>query len=438
MTVREDKFDFRARERRRRRAGLRRRPGQPTRLVLRLGADLLRFRSVITAAEQVKEVEVRGWDVAPEAQDRQLGPGRARKVLSCRREAGRHGQDIRRPDYVATDVRLPHPVRGRHRRNGAGRRDRRCVRRDRRGRAGKPEAAGQRGIKIDNAGEPFDGKYTITTARHRYEPTNGGYTTAFSVTGRQERSLYGLTAGGSRAAAGAGVVIAQVSDANDPQQAGPGEADLPVAVRRLRQRLGPHRAARRRQGPRRDGASPRSATRCWCLRAGRPQRPYVLGGLYNGIDKPSTKGPTTRRRGLRRRQPPLVRLAQRAPDRPARRGRQDGGDHRRNRRRQAEDLPGLGRHRVTVHSDGTVLIEGKKGIVVDAATSDLALKGEDLHHRNQWCFDVRRFGAVDVDSQTALSLKGTTVKVTANAAASSRPAVPTSSPAHRSRSIEGS
>src|SRR5215468_9595569 len=33
-------------------------------LVLQQGRDLLRFRSVVTSAEQVKEVEVRGWDVA--------------------------------------------------------------------------------------------------------------------------------------------------------------------------------------------------------------------------------------------------------------------------------------------------------------------------------------------------------------------------------------
>ncbi|MGA8248452.1 MAG: VgrG-related protein, partial [Nocardioides sp.] len=33
-------------------------------LVLKLGADLLRFRAVVTSAEQVKEVEVRGWDTA--------------------------------------------------------------------------------------------------------------------------------------------------------------------------------------------------------------------------------------------------------------------------------------------------------------------------------------------------------------------------------------
>jgi len=33
-------------------------------LLLRQGSDLVRFRTVVTSAEQVKEVQVRGWDVA--------------------------------------------------------------------------------------------------------------------------------------------------------------------------------------------------------------------------------------------------------------------------------------------------------------------------------------------------------------------------------------
>ena len=60
---------------------------------------------------------------------------------------------------------------------------------------GNPKLRAGAAITIDNVGAPFDGKYTITTSRHRYDP-NTGYTTAFSVTGRQERSLYGLTSGG--------------------------------------------------------------------------------------------------------------------------------------------------------------------------------------------------------------------------------------------------
>ena len=50
------------------------------------------------------------------------------------------------------------------------------------------------------SGEPFDGKYTVTTSRHRFDPTTG-YTTSFAVTGRQDRSLLGLASGGPRAKA---------------------------------------------------------------------------------------------------------------------------------------------------------------------------------------------------------------------------------------------
>ena len=41
-------------------------------------------------------------------------------------------------------------------------------------------------------------------------------------------------------------------------------------------------------------------------------------------------------------------------------------------------LDAVGTRKVTVHSDGTVLIEGKNGIIVDAATSNLELKGTKI------------------------------------------------------------
>ena len=34
--------------------------------------------------------------------------------------------------------------------------------------------------------------------------------------------------------------------------------------------------------------------------------------------------------------------------------------------------------KVTVHSDGTILIEGKQGIVIDAANTKLELKGGEI------------------------------------------------------------
>ena len=70
-------------------------------------------------------------------------------------------------------------------------------------------------ITVDGLGSPFDGKYTVTTSRHRLDPSS--YTTSFSVTGVRDRTLLGLTAdGGLPATAPPGAVIAVVDDVNDP------------------------------------------------------------------------------------------------------------------------------------------------------------------------------------------------------------------------------
>ncbi len=67
---------------------------------------------------------------------------------------------------------------------------------------GNPKLRAGTAIAIDNLGAPFDGKYMVTTSRHSYDPTTG-YTTHFAVTGRQERSLFGLASGGGGSPAGA-------------------------------------------------------------------------------------------------------------------------------------------------------------------------------------------------------------------------------------------
>ena len=141
---------------------------------------------------------------------------------------------------------------------------------------GNPKLRAGAAIAIDNLGAPFDGKYTVTTSRHSYDPTTG-YTTHFAVTGRQERRLFGLASGGgARRAIGRASSIAPGQRRERPAAPGPGEADLPVAVRRLRQRLGAHRAAGRRQGPRALGAARGRRRGAGGLRAGR--HPAALRG----------------------------------------------------------------------------------------------------------------------------------------------------------------
>ncbi len=65
---------------------------------------------------------------------------------------------------------------------------------------GNPRIQAGTAIAIDNLGAPFDGKYVVSTSRHVYDQSTG-YRTHFAVTGRQERSLYGLASGAVRTGA---------------------------------------------------------------------------------------------------------------------------------------------------------------------------------------------------------------------------------------------
>jgi uncharacterized protein involved in type VI secretion and phage assembly len=108
------------------------------------------------------------------------------------------------------------------------------------------------------------------------------------------------------------------------------------------------------------------------------RRPYVLGGLHNGIDLPDSKGiavidsgsgavnrrSTVSRRGHR------IDLLDQA-------GQADGitlasGDGKLSLTIDATSTT------VTVHADGTVKIEGSQGIVIDSAGAKLELKGGEI------------------------------------------------------------
>ena len=238
---------------------------------------------------------------------------------------------------------------------------------------------------------PFDGKYTITTSHHRYDP-NTGYTTSFSVTGRQERSLYGLASGGggSRLRAGPGDRPGQRRQR--PGEAGQGEADLPVVVRHLRQRLGPNRAARRRARTAARWCCPRSATRCWCCSSratsagrmswavsttGSTRRPPTGPTLIDGSSGAINRRSIVSRRGHR------IDLIDED-------GRTEGitlsttGDKLQLKMDSVDT-------KITVHSDGKILIEGKGG--VDDRRGQLQARAQGQrgdHHRDQRSQDRRR------------------------------------------------
>ena len=84
---------------------------------------------------------------------------------------------------------------------------------------GNPELRAGRQGQPGRSRRAVRGKVHDHQRQHRFDPTTG-YTTAITVTGKQDRSLLGLASGGSRSRqTPAGVVIAQVTDVTRPGQA---------------------------------------------------------------------------------------------------------------------------------------------------------------------------------------------------------------------------
>lgn len=413
--VRDDKFEFRTPSSATDAPAADGTAGNP--LVLELGTDLLRVRSSVTSAEQVKETQVRGWDTAEKKAIIGTAPARTTSAELPGASPADLAHVFGDATYVATDVpyRLQAEVdvaaRAVAEQIAGGFAELDAVAR------GNPKIRAGTAVSIDNLGPPFDGKYTVTTSRHHFDQT-AGYVTQFAVTGRQERSLLGLASGngGFPDRRLAGVVVAQVSDVNDPQGRGrvkltyPWLSDTYVSdwARTVQPGAGKDRGAT---------VVPEVGDEVLAaFEQGDIRRPYVVGGLYNGVDTPkagptelvdSGSGEINRRSFVSRRGHRLDFLDQT--------GKTEGvtirtGD---DKLQLLMDATGT---KLTIHSDGTVLVEARQGVTVDAATSTIELKGGDikLTGKNGVTIDGGG-GAVKVTAGSDLSLTGVAAKLEGSA-----------------------
>jgi phage protein D len=376
-------------------------------LVLNLGTDLLRVHATVTSAQQVGSVQVRGWDVAQKRALVATVPARTTSatVSGGVTPAGLAGL-FGNPVYVTGDV----PYRTQAEVEAAADALAEQVAGGFAGlealARGNPALRAGAAIAVDNMGQPFDGKYTITSSRHQYDALSG-YTTALTVSGRQERSLYGLTSGAAGGSGSPGVVVATVTDTNDPERQGRVKVSFPW----LSDDYVSDWARTVQPGAGKD--------RGWMVlpevgdevlvafEQGELRRPYVLGGLYNGQDTPNAGGiplvdgssGAVNRRSMISRKGHRIDLQDED-------GKTEGitltstGD----KVQLVLDHTGT---KVTVHSDGTVLIEGKQGVVVDAGSSTLDLKGTDIKLTAKSGVTIDGgTGAVKVTTNGQLSLSG--------------------------------
>ncbi len=263
-------------------------------LQLVMGQNLLRVRTSVSAAEQVTEVQVRGWDSKNKQAVVGVAPaktGSAAIGVTPAQLAGFFGS----PKFAFTNA--PFASQGEAQSVAEAMADQLASAFvEMEGLAhGNPKLRAGTAVSLGLAGAPFDGKYVLTNTRHSYTPDDG-YTVRFNVSGAQERSLLSLVngnGGGSGGGGGGGpnnrvfgVVVGVVTKNDDPEKLGRVQVQFPWLDADYESDWA--RVAQMGAGPGR-GMVILPEINDEVLVAfehGDTRRPYVLGGLYNGKDKP--------------------------------------------------------------------------------------------------------------------------------------------------------
>ena len=254
------------------------------------GDDLIEFRPRVTSAEQVSTVKVRGWD--PVQKQVVIGSASAGTVAaSIRDRPNALASTFGGPTFTAVNRPLPQAPMV----DGAAASIAEIISgsfAEADGVAmGNPDLKAGSTVSIGVVGDHFEGQYTLSGARHVFG--ENGYRTHFVISGRQDRSLLGLASLGAsngHASAGGqpinGVVVAIVTDNNDPNNAARVKLKFPWLDDSYESDWA--RLAQLGAGPD-SGAHFIPEVNDEVLVAfefGDIRRPYVVGSLHNGQDKP--------------------------------------------------------------------------------------------------------------------------------------------------------
>ncbi|GAA2751241.1 VgrG-related protein [Kitasatospora cinereorecta] len=400
-------------------------PVRSSAFVLELGRNLLRCHTMVTSADQVGDVEVRGWDVRAKRAVVGHAPADRTDRLSLGLTPGQVARPFGESVLLATDV----PYGSQAEADQAARSlaadvassfaELEAVA------MGIPRLRAGAAVALTNIGAPFEGRYTVTSTRHVFDPAVG-YQTWITVSGRADRSLFGLSSGRAderRRERVGGLATATVTDTRDPLSQGRVRLSFPWLSDDYVSDW-----ARTSQLGGKDGGGvfgPEVGDEVLVgFEQGLIDHPYVLGGLYNGVDHPSghdtdlidsTNGAVNRRSLVSRSGNRVELLDAAAGPAGVRLSTGDGKLTLHLDRQQAA---------VVVLSDGTVEIRAKQqvtvraeqGISMDAGTGKLELSGQSVQVTARSGFQVDGgAGAVKVQTQGQVDVQGTTVAVSGQA-----------------------
>ncbi|MGH4023460.1 MAG: VgrG-related protein [Pseudonocardiaceae bacterium] len=389
-------------------------------LVLEAGQNVTAVRAAVSSAEQVGQVEVRGWDYRAKQAVTASAPAKTSSAQLGSITPQSLAQNFGNGTFLATDVP--------HRTQNAAKAAAEALAAQIAGAfaeiegvaKGNPKLRAGTSVSLSGVGVPFEGKYTLSATRHLFTQDTG-YTTLFTVSGRQERSLYGLANGGHERngrRAVSGLVSALVTDVRDPDKLGRVKVKFPWLADDYAS--GWARTVQLGAGAKR-GAMVLPEVNDEVLvgfEQGDFDSPYVLGGLYNGKDAPAASpyeiidgnsGQVAARRLVSRTGHRLELVETATADNVVR---LITGDDK-----HSLELDKKGT-KITVKSDGTVLIEGSRGITIDAKTGPLELKGANVSLKGTAgvkvegaTVAVNAQGAAEFKSSGVVTVQGSLVKI---------------------------
>lgn len=379
-------------------------PAAPSGVIpeLEMGLTLLSLDATATAAGQSSQVEVRGWDVKQKRET--VSTKTTGATVGATPQLGTPAA-IRRSFNTGTVVgtRTPYPTVAQTQKaadaiaeqlgssaielSGAA--------------LGDPRIKARGGIKLSNVGK-FNGTYVVNQVRHIWEP-EAGYRTEFTAGGRHDRSLLGLVtpvaARDSAASKVYGVVVGIVTNHKDLENMGRVKVKFPWLS--AQEESGWARVAQLLTG---NGYGSLFMPEVndevlVAFEHGDFNRPYIVGKLYNGKDKPAkphtafltSDGKIASQRLESRTHHRLVFFDDS--------GKQKEGVTLRTGDDKFFINLNKSETKITVSSDGDVTIEAKKGtVLIDAKDVELKTTGK---------LDATVQGAATLKSTAKFTVEGT-------------------------------
>jgi phage protein D len=388
-------------------------PATSSPLVLEYGRNLMALRAVLTAADQVETVEVRGWNVATKSALVAREPATASTTVrpglpaaAARAFGGGARLTVTDTPY-RTQAETVAAARSLAAAASAGLGEIEAVV------DGNPELRAGVAVALGNAGPAFSGRYTATAVHHVLEPA-AGYRTTVLVSASPDRSLAGLVSGANAPARAPRLPGLAIGIVTDVKEVGGGERGwVRLRFPWLAEDYVTDWARTVQFGGHGGGGmiSPEVNDEVLVgFEQGCLDRPYVLGGLYNGVDRPSPHGvplvdPTSGRVNRRSLVSPAGHRIELLDTRTGPSGvRLASGDERLEVRLDERNR----KIDITVHGSGgrtalSAVTLTERGITIDAGRGELTLRGRSV--------SVEGTTGVQLDGGAQAVLRGRVVRI---------------------------